>query len=170
MLNLSNYTLGETNNTFEIEYFEDFYQTLLTMTQQSQRNILVFSHNLDHRLYATEAMYTAFKNLAIASRYSSIRILLQDKKSATGKGHRLLELSQHLSSHVSIRITAREHKDIPETFIIVDERGYIIQESPARYNARSNFNAPLHARGLKEKFTDMWEHGTTDASLRRLGL
>lgn len=170
MIDLSTYQLGETNETFTIDNHEDFCQTLQTMTQQSRRNILVFSHNLDHRIYDTDAMYAVFKYLAIASRHSYIQILLQDAKPVTSKGHRLLELSRHLSSHVSIRLTAKEHRDILKTFVIVDERGFIIQENPNRYDAKCNFCAALHARDLKEKFVHMWEHGVEDTSLRRLGL
>jgi hypothetical protein len=170
MIDLSQYTLGETDEIFSIDNYAGFYQTLLIMSQQSRRNILVFSHDLDHRIYDTEAMYAAFKVLAIASRQSYIQFLLQESKPVTSKGHRLLELSRHLSSHVSIRITAKEHRNLLQTFVIVDERGFMIQENPSRYDAKCNFYAPLHARDLKEKFVNMWEHGEEDSSLRRLGL
>lgn len=170
MIDLLKYKLGETDATFLIDNHEDFYQTLLTMAQQSQRNILVFSHRLEHRIYDIEVMYEAFKDLAIASRQSYIQILLQDARPVTTQGHRLLELSRHLSSHVSLRVTSGEHRDILETFVIVDGRGFIMQDNPNLYDAKCNFNSPLHARDLKEKFVNMWEQGVDDSSLRRLGL
>lgn len=170
MIALSNYTLGETDDTFTIDHHSDFLQCLLSMTQQSQRHILVFSHSLDHRIYDNQAMYSAFKNLAIANHHSYIQILLQHARPATTRGHCLLELSRHLSSHVSMRLTSKEHRDILKTFLIVDDRGFIIQENPGRYNAKVNFNAPLHTRDLKHKFIHMWEHGSEEATLKRLGL
>ncbi len=170
MNDLANYTLGETNKPLILDNHNDFYQILLSMTQQSRRNILVFSHDLDHRIFNTEPIYNSFKDLAIASRHTYIRILLQHTGVMITKGHRLLELSRHLSSHVSIRICAKEHRDIIETFAVVDERGFIIQENPYRYIANSNFNAPQQARNLTEKFVTMWEQGIEDVSLRRLSL
>ena len=170
MQHVSNALLGKSDEIIDIHNHDDFFQILLQMSQQSRRNILIFSHSLDHRIYDNEDMYTAFKDLAIASRHTYIKILLQDAKPMTTRGHRLLELSRHLSSHVAIRLTAKEHKDILKTFILVDDCGFIIQDNPHRYDARCSFNAPLHARDLKEKFTDMWERGFEDNSLRRLGL
>lgn len=170
MNDFAHYTLGKTNKPLILDNHNDFYLILLSMTQQSRRNILVFSHHLDHRIFNSEAIYSSFKDLAIASRHTYIRILLQEPGVMITMGHRLLELSRHLSSHVSIRICAKEHRGITETFAVLDERGFIIQEHPNRYIGIGNYNAPQQARNLTEKFITMWEQGREDVSLRRLSL
>ncbi len=84
--------------------------------------------------------------------------------------HRLLRLAQRISSHMQVKLTAKEHQDIYQTFIIFDDRAYIIHEDPLRFNARADFYNPLETRKLAEQFSEMWEVGVIDNRIRRLSL
>ena len=170
MIDLTSYKLGETDQLVEVELLEDLRQLILAMSQQAQHSILIFSHHLDKNLYDTEELYEAIKNLAIKSHRTHIHILVQDARPMTKNSHRLLELARRISSHISIKVTAKEHQDIVETFIIFDDHAYIIQGNPDRYDARGNFYAPRNTRKLSEQFHDMWERGIVDNTLRRLSL
>ena len=170
MIDLTTYTLGETDQLIEVESQEDLRQLILAMSEQAQHRILIFSHQLDNSLFDTDELCEAIKKLAIRSQRTHIHILLQNSGSMTKNGHRLLELTRRISSHMSIKITAREHREIFETFIVFDDCAYIIQGHPERYDARGNFYSSLTTRQLAEQFLEMWEHGIIDNTLRRLNI
>ncbi|MCU7940098.1 MAG: hypothetical protein KZQ64_07110 [gamma proteobacterium symbiont of Bathyaustriella thionipta] len=170
MIDLTSHKLGETDQLIEVAQKEDFQQLLLSMSQQAQHRILIFSHHLEHSLFDNDELFEAIKNLAIKNQRTHIQILLQDAKPMTTKGHRLLKLAQRISSHMTIKIAAKEHHDIFETFIIFDDRGYIIHTHPERYDAVGNFYAPLKTQQLYEQFEELWSRGIIDNSLRRLSL
>ena len=170
MIDLTTYKLGETDQLIEVESREDLRQLILAMSEQTQHRILIFSHQLDNSLFDTEELYDAIKNLAVRSQRTHVHILLQDARPMTRNSHRLLDLTRRISSHMSIKITAREHREIFETFIVFDDQAYIIQDNPERYDARGNFYSPLQTRQLAEQFLEMWEQGIIDNTLRRLSL
>ena len=169
-MDLSTYKLGETDELIEVELKDDLEALILAMSQQAQHQILIFSHNLDNRLFGSNELFDAIKELAIKDRRSHIHILVQDTKHMVQTDHQLMKLSRRISSHMQIKVTAREHRDVIENFIIFDDRGYIVQDNPARYDGSGNFYAPLKTRQLSEHFLEMWEHGVVDSSLRQLSL
>lgn len=170
MIDITSHTLGETEQLIEVDNKNDLQQLILTMSQQSQNRILIFSHHLEHNLFDSEEFYEVIKALAIKNKRTYIHILIQDADSMTKQGHRLLKLAQRISSHITIKLVTKEHQGILETFIIFDDRGYIMHAHPERYDAVGNFYDPLKTRRLCEQFEEMWEHGIIDSSLRRLSL
>ena len=83
---------------------------------------------------------------------------------------RLLKLARRISSHISIKLAAKEHQDIFETFMIFDNSAYILLTHPERYDALGNFYGPLKTGHLSEQFEELWQRATVDSSLRRLSL
>ena len=170
MIDLTSQTLGETNEHIEVGLREDLRQLILSMSQQAKHRILIFSHSLEHDLFDTDELYEAIKTLAIGSQRTHIHIIVQDTKPMTGKGHRLLELARRITSHMKIKVTAREHENIIENFIIFDDSAYIIQNNPEQFEAYGNFYEPSKTRQLSEQFDELWARGIIDSSLRRLSL
>lgn len=169
-MDFSAHTLGETEQLLEVELRDDLQQLILSMSRQARQRILIFSHALDHHLFDSDELYEAIKTLAIAHQRSYIKIIVQDPHPMSQKGHRLLRLAQRLTSHITLKITAKEHQDRLENFIIFDDRAYIMQNSPERFEASGNFYEPLKARQLEEQYTELWERGEIDSSLRRLSI
>ncbi|MCK5697426.1 MAG: hypothetical protein KAI02_04635 [Gammaproteobacteria bacterium] len=130
----------------------------------------MFSHHLDNQLFDHKALYEAIKSLAIKNPHTYIQILLQDSQPISIKGHRLLTLTQRISSHIEIRVVAKKHLDIIETFLVFDDHSYIIHQHPDRYDAEANFYDVLKTKDLNEKFKKMWDHATIAHSLRPLNL
>ncbi len=170
MIDLTSHKLGETDEQIEVELREDLSQLILAMSEQAAHQILIFSHDLDHTLFDNDELYEAIKQLAIRNQRTHIHIIVQDAKPMTKKGHRLLKLARRITSHMQVKVTAKEHEDIIETFVIFDDRGYIIQNHPERFEAYGNFYDPLKTRQLTEQFDDLWNRGVIDSSLRRLSL
>jgi hypothetical protein len=170
MTDYDSYKLGETDELIKVSQRDELASLILAMSRQANQRILIFSRDLENSIFGNTDLYEAVKELAIRSQRTHIDILVQDLEHILKEGHRLLQLTRRISSHMTIKVTAKEHQDILENFLIFDDRAYIVRENPYRYEAEGNFYAPLHARRLEEQFTEMWERGYVDVSLRRLHL
>lgn len=170
MIDLTSYKLGETDELLELERKDDLSTLILSMAQQAQHRILIFSHDLDKSLFGTAELNEVIKLLAIKDRRTHIHILVQDPAPMVKSDHPLLKLARRISSHMTIKVAAKEHQDEIENFIIFDDRGYIVQDNPSRYDSSGNFYAPLKTRQFSEHFLEMWERGVIDSSLRQLSL
>jgi len=104
MIDLSSHRPGKTDQLIEVEHKDDLKQLILSLSQQAQQRILIFSHHLEHRLFDSDELYEAIKDLAIKNQRTHVQILLQDTKSMTTKGHRLLKLARRISSHITIKL------------------------------------------------------------------
>ncbi len=164
------YILGETKHLITVDTKADLKLLIFTMSQQAKKHIIIFSHHLDSQLFDNEALYEVIKHLAIKSPRTYIKILLQNSKPMITHGHRLLTLARRISSHIEIKVVAKEDLDIMETFLIFDEHAYIIHQHPDRYEAEANFYDPLKTKHLNEQFKEMWDHASIDRSLRQLSL
>jgi len=162
--------LGKTDQLQEVDSRDDLRQLILSLSQQALQRIDIFSHDLEYGLFDNAALYEAIKLLAIKSRRTHIKILVQDSSPMVKKGHRLLKLARRISTHISIKVTAKEDRDLLETFLLFDKKGYIMQQNPERYDAEAHFNAPLKNKYFAEKFSTMWDRAIIDSSLRRLSL
>jgi len=140
------------------------------MLAQVTRELCLFTHDLDKPVYDQPEFLQGVKELALRSRASRIRVLLQDHERVVKYGHRLIELVRHLSSSAEIRIPHEDWRSHMENFMLADRYGYVHREQATRYEATADYYAPLKARRLREKFDEIWEGGQVDSELRRLYL
>jgi hypothetical protein len=135
---------------------------------QGQRQMDIFSYDLDAPLYNTEPFIKALKQLAIRSEHSRIRILLQDNSRVQKEGHRLLGLWRRLTSRIELRRPHPDFIDHPENFLLVDGHGYMQWNLSHRYEGVVNFHSPLQTRQYTEFFNEVWERSEPDSQLRDL--
>jgi len=84
------------------------------------------------------------------------------------RGHRLIELSQQLSSSVQIRAVPEEFAEQCDHFLVADDSGYCLRRFAAPTTALADFADPAQARRLRRHFEQIWEQGATHPALRRL--
>jgi hypothetical protein len=128
----------------------------------------IFSRDLDRTVYDTTAFIAAVRGLAMYSRYSQIRILVQNSEHIIKRGHRLVQLAQQLSSAIQIRKPGCDHQALSEDFLVVDKLGLLYRKTSDRYDAVVNFNAPPEAVAMVKFFDEMWDRSEPDPELRRL--
>jgi predicted GNAT family N-acyltransferase len=163
-------TLGSTNELFTLDQLEAHQIHTTQLIRQARRNLCVMSLDLDARVFEQPALLDALKQLALRSRYSRIRILLQDNRRILQQGHRLVDLAQHLTSSFEIRKPAQEHRDLEENFLYVDDCGYLFRPQPGNPLATVSYNDRVRVKRLAEQFTEIWEAATPDRELARLHL
>jgi len=162
--------LGETDLEFRVERAEDLRAAMLALAQQGRRTLDLVTRHLDPPLLDREDFADAVKAVALGSKYAEIRILLLDPGPVVGRGHRLVQLAQRLSSFVQLRVPSPEHKEFNEAWLVVDKRAYAHRRFSDRFEATVNFNDPRLASQLGNRFDEIWQRATPDPNLRRLHL
>ena len=162
--------LGETDELFHLHTEEDHLIHAAGMLRQARRDMALFTYDLDPAVYDQTAFLEAFKALALRSRHSRLRILLQDNTLVLQRGHRLLELAQRLPSVIEIRRPHEDFRDHPENFLLVDDSGYLHKRGLEGYSGIACYHNRHRVNRLLAVFDEAWEHGTPDRELSRLHL
>ena len=162
--------LGATGGVVTLEDSAAVAAVSLQLARQARRSLDIVSRHLDPPLYDTDEFYTAVKDLARSHRLARVRILVMEPRPVVSRGHRLVELAERLSSAISLRTPAPEHKQFNEAFLIADNVGYVHRQFSDRFEAEADFAGPRVANALGERLNEMWERGLPDPNFRRLHL
>lgn len=163
-------TLGTTDEEFELERSEDVRAAVLMLAQQARRSVDIVSRHLDPVLYDTDDFGAAIRELVVNSRRAQVRILLLDTAPVVSRDNRLVELAQRLSSYISIRVPAPEHKEFNEAWLVADSTGFLYRRFSDRFEATANFADRRQASALTNRFEEIWQRAQPDGNLRRLHL
>ena len=162
--------LGRDADPIEISTGAEQRNAALALIAQSERTLAIYSHDLDHAVYDNPELVEAVRQLAIRSRVSEIKILVQNPQRIVQQGHRLIELGRRLESSIKIRKVTEEYQHYNGSFLVVDRRGVVHNKTGERYRATVNFNAPSEAALLLNFFDEVWERSEPDPELRVLGI
>ena len=135
-----------------------------------QRELLLYTRDLEPVIFDQQPFLDTVSSVIRNHRDIRLRILIQDGRSAVQNGHRLIELSRRLSSHIEYRRPSPRHMDYGKTYLLADNSGYLLRPMAGRYEGTASFNNPGEVSRLKEYFLEVWEHGEPDPELRRLHL
>ncbi|MBI3344124.1 MAG: hypothetical protein HY028_04595 [Gammaproteobacteria bacterium] len=164
------FMLGRDADPIEVSTSADQRNAALSSINQSKRALTIYSRDLDHAVYDNPELVEAVRQLAIRSRVSEIKILVQNSERIVQQGHRLIELSRRLESLIKIRKVTEEYHHYNGSFLVVDRRGVIHNKTGESYRAIVNFNAPSEAALLLNFFDEVWERSEPDPELRALGV
>lgn len=162
--------LGTTDEELELARGDEVRAVCLALAQQARRTLDIVSRDLDPALYDNADFAGALRELVVNSRRAQIRVLLLDSAPVIGRGHRLVELAQRLSTYISIRIPSHEHKDLNEAWLTADAAGFLHRRFSDRYEATANFADRRQATALVNRFDEIWQRAQPDGNLRRLHL
>lgn len=163
--NLEQMKLGKDSEPILIATSTDNRIAAVALVRQGRRYLHIFSRDLDPAVYDTTTFVSAVRELATYSRYSQIRILVQNSEHIIKHGHRL---AHRLSSFIQVRKPGRDHQALSEAFLVVDKLGLLHRKMGDRYDGVVNFNAPLEAAALVRFFDELWDRSEPDPELRRL--
>jgi predicted GNAT family N-acyltransferase len=162
--------LGDTSDLYQLHTVEDHQIHATSMLRQAKRYLSILSLDLDHQIFDTPDFIDATKNLAMRSRFSRIRILLQDNTLVIQQGHRLVELAQRLSTAIEIRIPGEEYREHAENFMLVDDVGFLHRKQASNLLGSACYNDRYRVNRMLAVFNEAWEFGTPDRALARLYL
>ncbi len=170
MLDVTDLTLGQTDQALTLETSDDNRSAATALATQARRSLDIYTRELDKAIYDYQPFIDAVRELATGSRTSMIRILVKDSSRAVKQGHRLINLAQRITSFIEVRKPPEEYKEYNEAFLIADGIGVVHRKLGDRFEGKVCFNAPIETRNLLAFFNEAWEKSAPDTQLRRLYL
>ena len=164
------YILGETNEDLILESAEENREIIYSMVKQARHSIRIFTQDMDDALYDTLEFKELIIKFASNAGNPEVRILTQDLDHALRNSHRLIRLSQELSSFITIKKPCDVFKSERSAFITVDDVAMLHRPDGSRdsFHAVANFKWPPRAQELNHFFTEMWEQAESDPHARQL--
>jgi hypothetical protein len=169
MLDYSKIFLGQHEESINLADSAAQRHAAVALTSQARRCVDIFSRDLDKKIYDHKDFLNSLQNLAVNHR-GVIRILVKDSSKAVKYGHRIIPLSQRLTSFIEVRKVADDYKEYNEAFLIADETGYVHRKHADRFEGISRFNAAKEAANLLVFFNEVWRNSAPDPDLRRIYL
>lgn len=166
---LSTRVLSKTRGSVTLPDQASLRAASVHMALQAKSEIALLSHDLDAPLYDFNDFLASVHRLAMyGGPRLPVRILLFDAEPAVRKGHRLIELARHHSSHIQIRQVPPEFYQHTEAYLLADRRGYVLRPLADVFEGTADYDAPLIVRRLHAQFDHIWELGDIPLELRRL--
>ncbi|WP_192985650.1 histone acetyltransferase HPA2 [Pseudomonas sp. EggHat1] len=154
------------------EHLERFSQPqqarahILALIQQAQRNLCLYSDDLEPWLYHHSSVQQACTRFLLNSPRARLRILLRDPTRAVKEGHRLLALSRRLSSNLHIRKLNPDYASIDQAYLIADDTGLFLRPELDQQSGYALYNDPARVRQRQTQFDQAWDTSITDPDLR----
>lgn len=139
---------------------------ILALIQQAQRNLCLYSDDLEPWLYHHSSVQQACTRFLLNSPRARLRILLRDPTRAVKEGHRLLALSRRLSSNLHIRKLNPDYASDELAYLIADDRGLFLRPELDQQAGYALYNDPARARQRQTQFDQAWDTSITDPDLR----
>lgn len=159
------------SETYEIEGTAAFAAATGDLAGRVHREIALLSYQLPDEVYGKPAFLEAIKNMVKATEGQHVRarILVQEPGNAAA-GNQLVTLGQDLSSFVTFRQPAAEHRDWRNEWLIIDDRHLLERQTPNHLKATCHVEAPYNAVQALRQFNKVWEQAETIQEFRRVHL
>ena len=161
------FILAQDSQSVVIDNSEACRLAALSMVRQAARSIDIVSRHLDPQMYDNSDFCEAVSQLIVGSQRARVRVLVRHTDPIVKRGHRLVTLSQRLSSFIEMRSPAKEFDEYNAAFLIVDTAGIIYRAHSDRFEGNADFNDPRAAQDLGHQFAEIWQTAVPDANLRR---
>ena len=163
-----NFMLGVTSECMQVDTRQLNHDAILKMLSAAQNQISIVSRHLDPTIFSKQDFIEYASEFIRRTKTSSIRILVHDTNPIVKNNHRILTLSQRVSSKIEIRTINDDFAQFNQSYLVADSMGYIHNLKSDLYDAEVNFNDTDKSKELMETFNNMWELSQQEAEVRRL--
>lgn len=160
--------LGRDSGQIRLEGIADNRTVALSMLRQARRDIRWLSRQLDPQAFNNEEIAMALRETIRDNSRCEIRILLFHPEVVVQEGHHVLEAAMRFSSSIRLRRPSSDYDHYIESFLLVDDTGFLHRPIADRWEGAADFNDPTRVRLLAKTFDTIWESATPDPNLRRL--
>ncbi len=130
-----------------------------------------FSPDLDYLISDNQECYQVLLNFCKNNPQARFEILLHNPKALAGRGHRIINLAQRLTSSIKIKHTNEEYvTNNPASFVVVDNRHVYWKPVASLWHGRLKLDSPLIAQTWNNSFKEAWEQSVPDSQLRSLNI
>lgn len=147
-----------------------FERHLRQLTALGRYSLDIMSHTLNPLLYSQQVT-DEISRLARNHRQAQVRILVEDTKTLIGVTHPLVQLSQRLSSSVSIKRLNNGPDMGKEAFAIIDKSRMLYFNDESTWEGFARYYAAAECEHQLQDFEHLWQtYGVDDPDLNRLYL
>ena len=166
----SNLILGTDHPVHEVDTSEAVSRACVALISQASREVVIMTRDLDPKVFDDSEIILAMREFLLSSRRVRLRILVKQPETVARRGHRLVELTQRLTSFAEIRVPAAEFSSHNTAYVVVDGQGIVYRGFADRFDASISFNDRNLAREKLHEFDEMWQTSVEATSLRRISL
>ena len=145
---------------------DDTRHQLLAMLERASRQVDILSPQLEPSLLDDPDIVDALTQLTRRGRQSRIRIVIREYVPSQLGRHRLILLTQRLTSSMSLRVLPNHPEWNRETVIRIDHLAtLLLLPEDKRINW---YEQPADIQRWRERFDRLWNASTPSPELRRL--
>ncbi len=163
-----NFILGVASEKVLVDSRQLNHDAILKLLSAAQSQICIVSRYLDQTIYSKHDFIENASEFIRRTKSSSIKILVHETQQIVKNNHRILTLSQRVSSKIEIRTICNDYAQYNQSYLVADSIGYIHNLKSDLYDAEVNFNDTDKSKELMEKFKIIWELSQQDSEVRRL--
>jgi len=163
-----NFILGVTGESIQVDSRQLNHDAILKLLSDAQHQISIVSRYLDQTIFSKHDFIENASEFIRRTKTSSIKVLVHDTQQIVKNNHRILTLSQRVSSKIEIRTICNDYAQFNQSYLVADSIGYIHNLKSDLYDAEVNFNNTDKSKELLETFKIMWELSQQEAEIRRL--
>lgn len=132
-------------------------EQLLSITRSAERQLTIWSSDLNSGLLETPGFLEAVKRFVLARRHARVRILTRQMPAPAADEPRnaLLAMAERLPASFEVRTIANPGLDAGE-LLLADERGVLYRIHMDRWDGMADLNDPLVARFYMTLFDAAW--------------
>jgi hypothetical protein len=149
-----------------LEKIDDFRRFAITLVQQARRSVIIFSEDLEGRLYDNDDFTAAIMEFAHKGRNSNVRLLIRDTRPLMLHGHRLLRASHRASDKITIRKLPTIQSEKHPCYLIIDDNGLLFRQDPQVMAGIGYTDYRARAKPMLEQFEQLWSRSSVDPDLR----
>ncbi len=141
------------------------------MAAQACRKIQILSDALEPVLYDRADFIQHCKQMVLRHPSCSMQLLVKRSESLRSMEHRLLDLMQRLPSRIVLKVCHYEDRDLPQSWLSVDEAALLLKSQPGLRAAMKWYqHEPRLNADYQKRFAKLWERAEIASELRRLAL
>jgi len=160
-----NFILGVTGETFQADSRQLNRDAILKLLSAAQNRIAIISRHLDPTVFSNKEFIDQASEFVRRTKTSKMTILVHDTDPLVKNNHRILTLSQRVSSRIEIRTICSDFSQFNHSFLVADSIGYIYNAKGDLYDAEINFNDFDKSKELMETFKNIWELSQQEAEV-----
>jgi hypothetical protein len=169
-LDIASMQLGIDDLEFALQTREQVRSMAYGLAAQAQRELLLHTEDVEAEIFNQQPFLDGVSRLVRQHQAAHVWILVENSRKTIQQGHRLIELSRRLGSHIQFRCPPRQYRNYGKTFLLCDDAGYLYRPLASRYEGTANFNNPGQTAVHKKYFMEVWEQSQADEEMRRLHL
>ena len=128
---------------------------LLAVTRSAERQLTIWSADLNAGLFENPAFLEALKRFVLARRHARVRLLTSNLPPTAEHRHALLAMADRLPASIEVRTIEHAPVDASE-LVLADERGVLYRIHADRWDSMASTNDPLVARFYLSQFDTAW--------------